>query len=231
MKLKLKEYMDALFADAENRAHGNPRVTELKEEMLQDLSDKYDDLVAAGRSPESAYQLAISGIGDIDELLNAVVGETECADGAECPKAEAKIADPAPKSEGAVEKLTKEPPAESSEPRENKPKTKKTADESADESTDTPKPETAPSGPPAVATPSAKPAVPPKKEETKEAPKQERPRRPRRCALICGILWTAVLAIYFVVSSLTGAWDVTWLIILMGVAADNVTKGIFDLRR
>ena len=38
-------------------------------EILQNTLDRYDDLVAQGKSPEAAYRLAISGIGDINEIL------------------------------------------------------------------------------------------------------------------------------------------------------------------
>ena len=34
MKVKLREYIDTIFADAERRAPYNQRVRELKEEML-----------------------------------------------------------------------------------------------------------------------------------------------------------------------------------------------------
>ena len=224
MKLKLKEYMDGLFADAEGRAHGNPRVTELKEEMLQDLSDKYDDLVAAGRSPESAYQLAVSGIGDIGELLEAVIGEKTCADEGNPPEAEtgAEPAERAPENEESAKEPAKESAKETAGTQAAAEDAKKT---------DEVKTETVPTKAPVEVASAAKESTPTKKEEGKAAPIQERPRRSRRCALVCGILWTVVLGIYLTVSGLTGAWDVTWLIILMGVAADNVTKGIFDLRR
>ena len=33
--------------------------------------DRYDDLISQGKSPEAAYRLAISGIGDINEMLGA----------------------------------------------------------------------------------------------------------------------------------------------------------------
>jgi hypothetical protein len=76
MKSKLKEYIDTIFADAERRAPRNEKVRELKEEMLQNLMDRYDDLVAAGKSPAAAYNVAIAGVGDISELLDSVVAES-----------------------------------------------------------------------------------------------------------------------------------------------------------
>jgi len=37
--------------------------------MIQNLEDKYQDLLNEGKSPESAYNIAIAGIGDISPLL------------------------------------------------------------------------------------------------------------------------------------------------------------------
>ncbi len=57
------------------------------------------------------------------------------------------------------------------------------------------------------------------------------PRRSRWYGLVSGIIWTVVLVAYLAVSLVTHAWSITWLIFIMGIAADNVAKGIFDLRR
>ena len=62
MKDKLTQYIDLLFA-------GTPAATDVKQEILQNTLDRYDDLIAQGKSPEAAYQLAITGIGDISEIL------------------------------------------------------------------------------------------------------------------------------------------------------------------
>lgn len=62
MKDQLKSYIDLLFA-------GAPNAEDMKQEIMQNTLDRYDDLVAQGKSPEAAYRLAISGIGDINEIL------------------------------------------------------------------------------------------------------------------------------------------------------------------
>lgn len=69
MNENLRRYIDALFAGAERTAG----TAELKEEILQNLTDKYNDLIAEGKSPETAYNIAISSVGDISELLNTGV--------------------------------------------------------------------------------------------------------------------------------------------------------------
>lgn len=74
MKQKLKEYLDTIFADAESRSPGNRQLAELKEEMLQNLNEKYDDLLASGKTPAAAYNIAVTGVGDISDLLDSVTG-------------------------------------------------------------------------------------------------------------------------------------------------------------
>jgi hypothetical protein len=64
MKAQLKQYVDLLFA-------GTPDSDDMKQEILQNTLDRYDDLISQGKSPEAAYRLAISGIGDIHEMLDS----------------------------------------------------------------------------------------------------------------------------------------------------------------
>lgn len=63
MREHLIRYIDLLFA-------GTPHAVDIKQEILQNTLDRYDDLITQGKTPEAAYQLAISGIGDISEILN-----------------------------------------------------------------------------------------------------------------------------------------------------------------
>lgn len=64
MREQLIQYVELLFA-------GAPNSTEIKQEILQNTLDRYDDLIAQGKQPEAAYRLAISGIGDINEILGS----------------------------------------------------------------------------------------------------------------------------------------------------------------
>lgn len=66
MREKLKTYIDYLFAGAPQTA----ATAETKAEILQNTLDKYDDLIAEGKTPEAAYSLAVSGIGDLRDFLN-----------------------------------------------------------------------------------------------------------------------------------------------------------------
>ena len=64
MRENLMQYVHLLFtgvADSED----------VRDEILQNTLDRYDDLICQGKSPEAAYQLSISGIGDIREILGS----------------------------------------------------------------------------------------------------------------------------------------------------------------
>ena len=63
MREQLTKYVELLFA-------GAPHAREMQQEILQNTLDRYDDLIAQGKSPEAAYSLSISGIGDISEILD-----------------------------------------------------------------------------------------------------------------------------------------------------------------
>ena len=62
MREQLIQYVSLLFAGAEN-------CEDTRQEILQNTLDRYDDLIAQGKSEEAAYRLAITGIGDINEIL------------------------------------------------------------------------------------------------------------------------------------------------------------------
>ena len=63
MREQLTQYVNLLFA-------GNDDVEDIKQEILQNTLDRYDDLIARGKTPEAAYRQAISGIGDVNEIIN-----------------------------------------------------------------------------------------------------------------------------------------------------------------
>jgi len=65
MESKIRGHMESLFADAPK----SKRTNELKEEMIQNLTEKYNDLVAGGKQPDVAYELTIASIGDVSELI------------------------------------------------------------------------------------------------------------------------------------------------------------------
>lgn len=67
MKDQLTQYVNLLFAGAAG-------CEDIKQEILQNTLDRYDDLIEEGKTPEAAYRLAIIGIGDVSELLGTSGG-------------------------------------------------------------------------------------------------------------------------------------------------------------
>jgi hypothetical protein len=48
--------------------------------MFQNLTDKYNDLIAEGKSEEAAYNIAVASVGDISELIDELKKNTEARD-------------------------------------------------------------------------------------------------------------------------------------------------------
>jgi len=65
MEDKIRKHVDDLFYDTAP----TKKAVELKEEMIQNLSEKYRDLINEGKTEEAAYNITIAGIGDISSLL------------------------------------------------------------------------------------------------------------------------------------------------------------------
>ena len=65
MSEKIKKYIDDLFAGiSETR-----QVRELKEEIISNLTDKYNEYISKGIPNKEAINKSVSSLGDIDELL------------------------------------------------------------------------------------------------------------------------------------------------------------------
>ena len=71
MENNIREYVDDIFAEATPTR----KSVELKEEMKQNLQDKYRDLVSEGKTPEAAYNIVVAGIGDVNALLSELESE------------------------------------------------------------------------------------------------------------------------------------------------------------
>lgn len=65
MNERVKKYLDELFEDAPKTR----KAMELKEEMLQNSMEKYQDLLSDGWPEEDAYKNVIGSIGDVTELF------------------------------------------------------------------------------------------------------------------------------------------------------------------
>lgn len=66
MKERIKQHFNKIFADAPKTR----KALDLKQEMMQNALDKYDDMIADGYSEEDAYQNVIASIGDVRELFS-----------------------------------------------------------------------------------------------------------------------------------------------------------------
>lgn len=65
MKEKIREHFNQIFAEAPKTR----KALDMKQEMMQNAMDKYDDMVAEGYSEEDAYRNVIESIGDVSELF------------------------------------------------------------------------------------------------------------------------------------------------------------------
>lgn len=66
----LREHINKLFAEAPPTR----RAVELKEELLQNLTEKYNDLINEGKTPDAAYHIAVASIGDVSSLIGELRG-------------------------------------------------------------------------------------------------------------------------------------------------------------
>lgn len=214
MKEKLISYVNLLFA-------GTADCDDIRQEILQNTLDRYDDLLDQGKTPEAAYRLAIGGIGDINELLGQEPPAPETPTRRDtpgkkgmravavalyilCPLPLLALADSGLEIYGLCGLLTfvavatalmmLGSPGKGSEIREERPMSPR--------------------------------------EERPMSPRQERPMSPRQD------LWRGVrslasvvtVAVYLGVSFLTRAWYITWLIFPIAAALEGIIKAILDLR-
>ena len=66
MEDRLRMHIEELFEETT----ATKKSVELREEMIQNLQDKYRDLLNDGKSPEAAFNIVVAGIGDVTILLN-----------------------------------------------------------------------------------------------------------------------------------------------------------------
>ncbi|HZK29469.1 MAG TPA: permease prefix domain 1-containing protein [Clostridia bacterium] len=74
MENKLRASMDYLFREVPPTV----KASDLKEEILRNMTDRYRDLLATGMDEQKAFDSVISSIGDVSELLETLEeSETE----------------------------------------------------------------------------------------------------------------------------------------------------------
>ena len=219
MEDKLRAHMDHLFREVPL----TKKSVELKEEILQNLVDKYHDLIAEGKSEEAAYNIAVASVGDISELLDSLKEESAAPDPA-CSdeyihwKKRSAILVPIAVMLYILSVL---PVIVTEELHVNDAigacgfflfigiataiiifnnMSKPTMDKLDSTIVN----------------------------EFKEWKANQGGRKRARKA-INSALWTIIVILYFLVSFSTGAWYITWILFLMGAAAENIIKAIFEL--
>lgn len=73
MNNKIKNYVDVLFTDVPR----GKKASELKEEMLSNMSERFEDYIYQGKTENQAYSLVVSNMGDVDELLAQVMPDAD----------------------------------------------------------------------------------------------------------------------------------------------------------
>ena len=73
MNHKIESYVGALFADVPR----TKKAQELKEELLGNMQERYEDYLRQGRTDTEAYSLTVASMGDVDEMLSQVAPDED----------------------------------------------------------------------------------------------------------------------------------------------------------
>ena len=68
MNKKIKRYLDEIFKPYED----SNTIKELKEELLANMQEKYNDLLKEVLNEDSAFQKTIDSLGDISEIIESI---------------------------------------------------------------------------------------------------------------------------------------------------------------
>jgi len=215
MEGKIRNYVEGLFADAPQ----TKKVYELKEEMIQNLLEKYQDLLAQGMPEDAAYNIAISGIGDVDDLIRSLEGTSYEAG----EERQQRSRSAALTAIGVITIILSVVPVILLEglglekigvclmlvmvaagvglliyASKTKPQYIKKEDTLV---------------------------------EDFKAWQSDQGQKKSLLRSISSALWTLTVALYFLISFYTSAWHSTWVIFLIAAAAEQLLKACFDLKR
>ena len=73
MNSKIKNYVEGLFSDVPRSNKSN----KLKEEILSNMSERFEGYIRDGKTENQSYSLAVSSLGHIDEILADVMPNDE----------------------------------------------------------------------------------------------------------------------------------------------------------
>ncbi|MEN6635262.1 MAG: permease prefix domain 1-containing protein [Clostridiaceae bacterium] len=209
MNEKLRRYIDDLFANAPSTV----RAVELKEELYQNLTDKYNDLITEGKSEESAFNIAIASIGDVDSLISGLTGDRQAVSDKGKKRSalltaiaiSLYILSPVPvillQDEMGVMVLFLFVAVATAMLIYNGVTRERYV--KADDTM---------------------------VEEFKEW-KQNGKQKNKAAEAIIGSFWLIAVCVYIVVSFMTGAWHITWIIFLIAAAIASLIRGLFMLKQ
>ena len=209
MEEKLRRFVENLFADAPKTR----RMIELRQEILMNLTDKYNDLLRSGATEEEAYEVVKKSVGDVDELIRSAseYSETETVETEQQKKRSAML------TAVAVMLYILSPLAIIILGTGGYPIIGLTCMFALI----------------AVATGLLvyKSSLRPKYEklddtmveEFKQWQVENKQKNDQRSAYT-GALWAIIVALYFIISFTTGAWYITWVIFLIGGAIEGILK-------
>lgn len=69
MSQKLNAYIDVLFSGVPR----SKKAVELREELLANMTERYNDYLAEGMSETQAYSQTVANMGDVDEMIREVM--------------------------------------------------------------------------------------------------------------------------------------------------------------
>lgn len=69
MNNKIKNYVEVIFQEVPR----SKKAVELKEEILSNLNDRFEDYISQGKTETESYGLAVANMGDLDEMINEVM--------------------------------------------------------------------------------------------------------------------------------------------------------------
>lgn len=220
MEQKLREYVENIFKNTPDTL----KAVELKEEIIQNLIEKYHDLLSDGKTEQAAYNISIASIGDVNELLRGLNPQENSSD-------DKKSFDKGKENHSlrsavmisvavmlyilSVVPCILFPDNEALAPslmfiiiaiatglivfNANLKKRYKKSDDTI-------------------------------VENFKEWNQKEQSRKSLKRA-INTIIWSLTLIAYFVISFTTGAWYISWVIFIMGITACGISNAIFELLR
>ena len=218
---KLRNYVNYIFEDMPK----TKQAFELKDEIMQNTIDRYNDLIAEGRTEEEAFNAAVSSIGDVSRLVSSMQGNRT-----EIDMENFKNMEKGRKKSGILVSVAVMMYILSVVPvilldgtkledslgvclmflfvavatglliynAKTKARFRRTEDTIVD--------------------------------EFKEWQAEKKDTNPLKKSIMAAV-WAVITGLNIIISFLTGAWHITWVIFLIGGAVNNIIKACFDLKR